>query len=86
MLRARWQARFEMKRETRQQQKSCFMPEFVGDEVVDLIANWNPKQFLYLDIYSVDLVEVTLDHELQGHYRPVKLTHFSLEHYLRLLD
>ena len=29
---------------------------------------------------------MTLDNELQGHHRPVKLTDFSLEHHLRLLD
>ena len=62
------------------------MQKLVGDKVVDLIANWNPKPFLYLDKYSVNLVEVTLDNVLQGHHRPVKLTDFSLEHHLKLLD
>ena len=62
------------------------MQNFIGDKVEDLIANWNPKPFLYLDKYSVNLVEVTLDNEHQGHYYSVDLTDLSLEYHPTLLD
>lgn len=51
-----------------------------------LFANWKPKPFLYLDIYSVNPIEVTLDNELLGHDGPAKLTDFSLGPHLRRLD